>query len=88
MNTMTAHDLSRASMDLGQPTVLYAANGHRIYWLGNTDETAFRCNAYLIVDRDEAILVDPGSKQYFPQVMQRVAQIMPPEKVGGMVLCH
>jgi flavorubredoxin len=88
MNTMTAHDLARVRMELEQPITLYAAHGHRIYWLGNTDETAFRCNTYLIVDRDEAILVDPGGKQYFPQVMQRVAQIMPPEKVGGMVLCH
>lgn len=88
MNAMTAHDLSSAKMDLAQPTTLYAENGHRIFWLGNTDETAFRCNTYLIVDQHEAILVDPGGKQYFPQVKQRVAQILPPEKVSGMVLCH
>jgi flavorubredoxin len=88
MNTITANDLSSANMDMGLPTTLYAANGHRIFWLGNADETAFRCNTYLIVDQHEAILIDPGSKQYFSQVKQRVAQIVPPEKVSGMVLCH
>ncbi len=88
MNTVTAANLSSVNMDLTRPTILYAADGHRIFWLGITDETAFRCNAYLIVDRDEAILVDPGSKQYFPQVRERVAQIMSPEAVSGMVLCH
>jgi len=40
MNVITANDLSRARMDLEHPTTLYAANEHRIYWLGNTDETA------------------------------------------------
>lgn len=88
MNAMTATDLSSANRDLALPTMLYAANGHSIFWLGNTDETAFRCNTYLIMDQHEAILVDPGGKQYFSQVRQRVAQIMPPEKVSGMVLCH
>lgn len=88
MSIITASDLASAKMDTNVPTVLYAANGHGIYWLGNTDETAFRCNTYLLVDQQEAILIDPGSKQYFPQVRQRVAQIMPPEQVSGMVLCH
>jgi flavorubredoxin len=88
MNALTANDLSSANMDMDSPTPLNAANGYSIFWLGNTDETAFRCNTYLIVDQHEAILVDPGSKQYFSQVKQWVAQIIPPEKVSGMVLCH
>lgn len=88
MNVITANDLSSANMDMSHPTILYANNDHRIFWLGNTDETAFRCNTYLIVNHHEAILVDVGGKQYFSQVKQRVAQIMPPEKVSGMVLCH
>lgn len=88
MNAITANDLCSVNMNLEQPTTLYAEQGHRIFWLGNTDQTAFRCNTYLIVDQHEAILVDPGSKQYFSQVRERVAQILPPEKISGMVLCH
>lgn len=88
MSTITGYDLSNISMDLSRPTVLYSGNDHSIYWLGITDETAFRCNAYLIVDQHEAILIDPGGKPFFAQVKQRVAQILPPEKISGMVLCH
>lgn len=88
MPLISANDLASIRMDLEQPTPLYVDAGHQVYWLGITDETVFRCNTYLIVDGDEAILVDPGSSQYFPQVRQRVAQILPPENVSGMVLCH
>jgi flavorubredoxin len=88
MNTITASDLSRVTMNLELPTILHATNGHNIFWLGTTNETAFRCNTYLIMDQHEAILVDPGGKQCFLQVMERVAQIMPPEKISGMMLCH
>lgn len=73
---------------LDQPTLLFSAGEHSVFWLGITDRTAFRCNVYLICDGAEAILIDPGSKLFFPQVRDRVAQIMPPEKVSGMVLCH
>ena len=88
MNVITANDLPNISMDLSHPTLLYNSDGHSIFWLGITDVTAFRCNTYLIVDRHEAILVDPGSKQYFSQVKQRVEQIISPQAVSGMVLCH
>ncbi len=59
-----------------------------MYWLGITDETAFRCNSYLVKDGDQAILIDPGGSAFFDQVKQRVAQIMDPADVTGMVLCH
>ncbi len=41
MGIITANELSSAKMDMRHPTTLYAANGHSIFWLGNTDETAF-----------------------------------------------
>ena len=88
MKAITANDISSVKMDLESPTTLYGSDGHNIFWLGITDETAFRCNTYLIVDQNEAILVDPGSKQFFSQVRQRVAQIMSPQDISGMVLCH
>ncbi|WP_440997591.1 MBL fold metallo-hydrolase [Arhodomonas sp. SL1] len=71
-----------------RPTVLHEGDDRGIYWLGIPDETAFRCNTYLIRDGDAGILVDPGSRQYFPIVRDRVAQIMPPEAVTGMILSH
>ncbi|MEA3277299.1 MAG: MBL fold metallo-hydrolase [Pseudomonadota bacterium] len=88
MNDITAKDLVGISIDMERPTPLYRSSGHQIYWLGITDETAFRCNAYLIRDGEEAILLDPGSRRFFDQLWTRVGQIMDPEKVSGMILCH
>jgi len=88
---MTERDyivLTDVQVDMQQPTLLYRQDGHAIYWLGIIEKTVFRCNAYLIVDGDEAILVDPGSRSYFEQVKSRVSQIIDPAAVNGMILCH
>jgi len=42
----------------------------------------------LLVDKQEVLLFDPGCRASFETVKQRVAQIVPPETVTGMVLCH
>jgi len=67
---------------------LYNAGSHDIYWLGTMVETAFRCNSYLIRDGREALIVDPGSRHTSQQLQQRVAQILPPEEITGLILCH
>ena len=85
---MGSNDLQNATIDLQSPTILFTAGGHTVYWLGITEETAFRCNCYLIRDGDQAVLVDPGSRAFVEQVRARVAQILPPEQVTAMILCH
>ncbi|OIO67310.1 MAG: MBL fold metallo-hydrolase [Zetaproteobacteria bacterium CG_4_9_14_3_um_filter_49_83] len=80
--------LDEIQADMQTPTLLHEKDGHAIYWLGITEESVFRCNVYLIVDGDEAILVDPGSRNHFEQVRARVSQIICPEKITGMILCH
>ena len=69
-------------------TPLFEECDHSIYWLGTMEETAFRCNSYLIKDGREALIVDPGSRHSSEQLQQRVAQILPPEQVTGLILCH
>jgi len=80
--------LSEALERLNEPTILYQDGGHTIYWLGIAEPRAFRCNSYLVHDGDCAILFDPGGRNHFPLVRERVAQILPPESVTGIVLCH
>ncbi|HHQ49291.1 MAG TPA: MBL fold metallo-hydrolase, partial [Acidobacteria bacterium] len=47
------------------------------------------CNAYLIVDGNHRILMDPGSTvHHFPQVKRRVEQIVPPESITHIVVHH
>jgi len=74
--------------DFDVPTVLFEEEGHAVYWLGTDNETVFRCNTYLITDGEEYILVDPGNRCFFSQVKKRVAQIIEPSKIGGLILCH
>lgn len=85
---MPTNSLSKIRIDLEVRTPLFSTRDHAVYWLGITDETAFRCNTYLIADGDQYILVDPGSRSFFGQVRERVAQIVEPERVSGMILCH
>lgn len=75
-------------LSLNEITPLYKDDGHEIYWLGIDDETAFRCNVYLIRDNDEFIVIDPGSRSFYEQVKQRVAQITDPSNVTALILCH
>jgi flavorubredoxin len=71
-----------------EKTPLFELEDHAVFWLGITDETAFRCNAYMIIDGDQALLVDPGSRSCFPQVKARVAQIIEPSRVTGVIVHH
>ena len=75
-------------IDLENITPLYLKDDYEVYWLGIDNETAFRCNVYLIKSGDETILVDPGSREFFAKVKQRVEQIVPANKVTALILCH
>ena len=75
-------------IDITTITNLYQKNNHAVYWLGIDEETAFRCNAYLIKDNDEYILVDPGSRSHFKQVKRRVSEIVNPVLVNSIIVCH
>jgi flavorubredoxin len=88
MSEIIGGEIERIEIDLDSPSPLYASDSHAVYWLGITEETPFRCNAYLIRDGAQAIIVDPGNRAFFDQVRGRVAQILDPTAVTGMVLCH
>lgn len=87
--------LSKAGR-LDQPILLFDGGStggihggvHRIYWVGAVEDTAFHCNAYLIVSGQQAYLVDPGGKPNFQQVKSRVAQVLPPEQVTHIIVHH
>ncbi|ATX81311.1 PAS domain S-box-containing protein/diguanylate cyclase (GGDEF) domain-containing protein [Mariprofundus ferrinatatus] len=74
--------------DEDHPVLVFESGAHAVYWLGIVEDTAFRCNAYLIRNGDAAILVDPGGINAFDQVCTRVSHILPPGKITGMILCH
>ncbi len=90
MDTTQLARLPRQIPDnLDQPTPLFDnQDGHAVYWLGLPEITAFRSNVYLILDGDEAVLIDPGHRSYFDLICERVKQIVPLQQISGMILCH
>ncbi|MEI7500407.1 MAG: MBL fold metallo-hydrolase [Bacteroidota bacterium] len=89
MNTIDLVELGRLFMErYEKPTPLFQDDNHAVYWLGVPEDSAFRCNTYLIVDGQEAIVVDPGGRGAFEFVKKRVAQILPVERVGALIVCH
>lgn len=89
MNSIDLKEVGRDFReDYNHPTVLFQDAGHRICWLGIPEATAFRPNTYLVVDNDEAIIIDPGGAGQFEFVRNRVAQILPPERIIAQVLSH
>lgn len=81
-------DLSTPSLDNESTYLLYQEGSHAIYWLGISNDSAFRCNVYLIKDGEQGLLVDPGGSASFLQIHTAVEAIMPTEQLDGMILCH
>ncbi len=78
----------KQKIDTSEPILLSEIGEHRVYWIGIDENTAFRCNVYLIKDSEEYIIVDPGSRKYYKQVRKMIEQIVPVEKITGIILCH
>lgn len=46
-----------------------------VFWVGFYDtQTGLRCNPFLIVDHDEAVIIDGGSRPDFPIVTKKILQ--------------
>lgn len=89
MNNIDLVELGKTFLErFDIPTPLFNRDNHAIYWLGTPEDTAFRCNSYLVVDGNEAFIIDPGGHNNFAFIKNRVSQIIDPANVGAMVLCH
>ncbi len=61
----------------------------KVFWVGFYDQVAnFHCNPYLILDGDEAVLIDPGSVPHFPIVARKVVSIVDPKKISTLIVSH
>ena len=80
--------LQQESLKIDDPVILFQDGEHIIYWLGILEETAFRCNIYLVKDGEEGILIDPGGKNAFEIVKNRVLKVMSLDQITGLLFCH
>jgi flavorubredoxin len=61
-----------------------------VYWIGFYDEQAgLHCNPYLIVDNDEAMVIDGGSRPDFATVMMKILQTgIAPNQIIALLYQH
>ncbi len=66
------------------------AVGEGIYWVGFYDEERnLHCNPYLIVDGEEAVLIDSGSRTDFSSVMTKILQTgVEPAQIKHLIYHH
>ena len=61
-----------------------------VYWVGFHDQTTnFHCNPYLIVEGNQAVLIDAGSRPDFAVVMMKILQTgISPEQIVALIYQH
>jgi len=74
--------------DISSSILLFEEDDHEIYWLGLDEESAFRVNVYLIKSGNEAIIVDPGNKNFFEPIKKEVEKIIGINNLVGAIFCH
>jgi len=61
-----------------------------VFWVGYADvQTGLHCNPFLIIDGDEAVVIDGGSRPDFPLVMMRIlAARIDPSSIVALIYSH
>ena len=61
-----------------------------IYWIGFYDpQSGLHCNPYLVIDNDEAVVIDGGSRPDFATVMMKILQIgIAPHQIRALIYQH
>ena len=80
------HHPPQNEIDLESPIAI--AEG--VYWIGFYDEQAgLHCNPYLIIDNDEAMVIDGGSRPDFATVMMKILQTgIAPNQIVALLYQH
>ena len=79
-------DAKNAKIDYEGPAEI----SEGIYWVGFYDpQTGLHCNPYLIIDNDEALVIDGGSRPDFATVMMKILQTgIVPHQIKALLYQH
>ncbi|BBE30598.1 MBL fold metallo-hydrolase [Tepiditoga spiralis] len=77
-------------MSLSDPKILFENDEHKFIMLGmeTGDEHGIYTNQYLILHKDEGVLLDPGGVHVFPKVLANVSEFINPDKITGIFYSH
>jgi flavorubredoxin len=80
------NDVKRENLDYDRAIEIAAG----IYWVGFYDEqSGLHCNPYLIIDDDEAMVIDGGSRPDFASVMMKILQTgIEPNQIKALLYQH
>ncbi|KUK14514.1 MAG: MBL fold metallo-hydrolase [Synergistetes bacterium] len=70
---------------------LYEDPNHKflfLAWEEKEEEGIVQTNQYMIIDGNEAILLDPGGVHVFPRVLANVSEIIEPSKIRHIFFTH
>ncbi|AEH24240.1 oxygen-binding di-iron domain-containing protein [Pyrococcus yayanosii] len=70
---------------------LYDDGEHKVYWLGieeAEDEKGILTNQYLVIDGNEAALIEPGGFFVFSRVLKNVSSLIPPAQIKYLLYSH
>lgn len=78
--------IANQNLDYDRPVQL----ADDVYWAGFTDPAGgLQCNPYLIIDGDEAVLIDGGSRPDFPTIMMKIMQTgLAPDNISTLIYQH
>lgn len=63
--------------------------GHGLYFLAKEDSHKnIHCNAYLIIEGDTGVLVEPGNILDFDVILEEVKKLIDPTKIAYVLLSH
>ncbi len=64
--------------------------GSGVWWVGfQDDDSGLHCNPYLIIDGDEAVVIDGGSRPDFPVVMMKILETgLNPGMISALIYGH
>ena len=68
---------------------VYKTSDHR-WWViyDQEEQRVIDSNVYLVESRDEAMILDPGGFEIFPQVFAAVTEIVPPSAIRAAFVSH
>ena len=79
-------NINSTNIDYDNPVEI----AERIYWVGFYDaDSGLHCNPYLIIDNEEALVIDGGSRPDFATVMMKILQTgMDPNQIKALLYQH
>ncbi len=79
------YEISKESLDKEPVSI---ADG--VYWVGYSDENrGLHCNPYLIIEGDEAVLIDAGNRDDFSTVMLKILRAgLEPAQITRLIYQH